>query len=132
MINHNRFTVKKRQEMWCEAAQTASMLDTVLVQGKGDKPHHTKLHSEDPKYAKYVRTFGEIGVTAISSNEVARTKLDPRGRISMFMEYSLNHLADTYHFINLSTKRVIHSRDVKWLDKTWVQYYKIPTKDMVQ
>ena len=32
----------------------------------------------------------------------------------------------------MSTKRVIDSRDVKRLDKTWGQYYKIPTKDMVQ
>ena len=111
MMNHARFTVKERQEMWCEAAQTVTMLDNVLVQGKGDKPPHTKLYSEDPKYAKYVRTFGEIGVTAISSNKVARTKLDPRGRISLFVKNSLNHLADTHHFINLSTKIVIHSRD---------------------
>ena len=37
-----------------------------------------------------------------------------------------------YHFMNLSTKRIIHGRDVKWLDKTWGQYYKIPVKDMVQ
>ena len=33
-MNHARFTVKKRQEMWCEAAQTATMLDNVLVQEK--------------------------------------------------------------------------------------------------
>ena len=45
MMNHARFTAKKRQEMWCEAAQTATMLDNVLVQGKGDKPPHTKLYS---------------------------------------------------------------------------------------
>ena len=50
----------------------------------------------------------------------------------MFVGYSLDHPTDTYHFINLSTKRIIHSRDVKWLDKTWGQYYKIVTKDMVQ
>ena len=34
MMNHTRFPVKKRQEMWCEAAQTATMLDNVLVQEK--------------------------------------------------------------------------------------------------
>ena len=50
----------------------------------------------------------------------------------MFVGYSLDHPTDTYHFISLSTRRIIHSRDVKWLDKTWGQYYKIPTKDMVQ
>ena len=50
----------------------------------------------------------------------------------MFVGYSLDHPTDTYNFINISTKRIIHSRDEKWLDKTWGQYYKIPTKDMVQ
>ena len=65
--------------MWCEAAQTATMLDNMLVQEKGGKPPLTKVYGEDPKYAKYLRTFGEIGVTAISSKKVARTKLDPRG-----------------------------------------------------
>ena len=34
---------EERQEMWCEAAQTASMLDNVLVQEKGGKPPHTKF-----------------------------------------------------------------------------------------
>ena len=47
----------------------------------------------------------------------------------MFVGYSLNHPGDTYCFINLKTKRVFHNRNVKWLDKTWGQYYKIPTKD---
>ena len=52
----------------------------------------------------------------------------------MFVGYSLDHPADTYHFINFITKRIIRSRDVKWLDKTWGQYYKVllPTKDEVQ
>ena len=108
------------------------MLDSVMVQEKDRKPPHMKFYGEDPKYEKYLRTFGEIGMTAISSIKVGRTKSDPRGRISMFVGYSLDHPADSYCFINLSTKRIIHSRDVKWLDKTWGQYYKIPTKDVVQ
>ena len=132
MMNHARFTVKKRQEMWCETAQTATMLENVLVQEKGGKLPHNKFYGEYPKCAKYLRTFGEIGVTAISSNKIGRTKLDPRGQISMFVGYSLDHPSDSYCLINLSTKRIIHSRDIIWLDKTWGHYYKIPTKYMVQ
>ena len=79
MMNHTRFTVKKRQEMWCDAAQTVTILDNVLVQEKGGKPPHAKFYGEDPKYAKYLRTIGEIGMTAISRSKVGRTKLDPRG-----------------------------------------------------
>ena len=48
------------------------------------------------------------------------------------MGYSLDHPTDTYRFTSLSTKKIIHSKDVKWLDKQWGQYYKISTKDMVQ
>ena len=50
MMNHDRFTVKKRQEMWCEAEQTATMLDNVLVQEESGKPPHTKLYGEDPSW----------------------------------------------------------------------------------
>ena len=43
MMNHAGFTVKKRQEMCCEAAQTATMLDNILVQERGGKPPHTNF-----------------------------------------------------------------------------------------
>ena len=99
-VNYAGFTVKKRQEMWCELAQTATMLDNIMVQEKGRKPPHTKFYGEDPKYAKCLRSFGEIGMTIISSSKVGRTKSDPIGQISMFVGYSRDHTADTYHFIN--------------------------------
>ena len=47
-MNHARFTVKKRQEMWCEAAQTATMLDNLLVQEKDGKPHHINFSVKIP------------------------------------------------------------------------------------
>ena len=32
MMNHAGFTMAKRQQLWCEAAQTATLLDNILVQ----------------------------------------------------------------------------------------------------
>ena len=32
MMNHAGFTMAKRQELWCEGAQTATLLDNILVQ----------------------------------------------------------------------------------------------------
>ena len=84
MMDYAGFTVKKRQEMWCEAAPTDMMLDNVRAQEKDGKPPHMKFYGEDPKYAKYLRTVGEIFMTVISSNKVGRIKFDPRGCISMF------------------------------------------------
>ena len=37
-MNHAGFTMAKRQQLWCEAAQTASLLDNILVQDSAKSP----------------------------------------------------------------------------------------------
>ena len=89
----------KRQQLWCEAAQTATLLDNISVQDSAKSPPFSQFFGVDVKYAKHVKCF----VVADTNNEVGRTKIDPRGKAS----------------------RVIHSRDVKWIGKTWANSYKI-------
>ena len=38
MMNHAGFTIAKRQQLWCEAAQTPTMLDNILVQDSAKSP----------------------------------------------------------------------------------------------
>ena len=38
MISHAGLTMAKRQQLWCEAAQTATMLNNILVQDKPKVP----------------------------------------------------------------------------------------------
>ena len=38
MMNHAGFTMAKRQQLWCEAAPTATMLDNILVQESAKSP----------------------------------------------------------------------------------------------
>ena len=38
MMNHAGFTMAKRQELWCETAQTATLLDNILVQDSAKSP----------------------------------------------------------------------------------------------
>ena len=47
--NYAGFTVKKRQELWCEAAQTAMMLDS-----KMENHLIQKFYGEDPKYMQSI------------------------------------------------------------------------------
>ena len=77
MMNHPGFTMPKRQQLWCEAAQTATMLDNILVQDSAKSPPFTQFLGVDAKYAKHVRGFGEICVVADTDNKVGRTKIDP-------------------------------------------------------
>ena len=125
MMNHARVTMAKRQWLWCEASQTATMLDNSLVQESAKSSPFTHFFGEDAKYAKHFRVFGEMCVVADTYNKVGRTMIDPRSKISLFVGYSTQHAGDVYRLLNPRTSRVIHSRDVKWIGKTWAEFYKI-------
>ena len=74
--------------MWCEEAKTATMRDNILVQESATSPPFTQLFGVDAKYAKHLRVFGQMCVEADADNKVGRTKIDPRGKISLFVGYT--------------------------------------------
>ena len=129
MMNHAGFTMAKRQELWCEAAQTATLLDNILVQESAKGPPFTQFFGVDAKYAKHIKVFGEMCVAADANNKVGMTKIDPRGKNSLFIGYSTQHAGDVYRLLNPKTSRVTHSRDVEWIGTTWAEFYKIKMAD---
>ena len=119
----------RRQQLWCEAAQTATMLDNILVQDSAKSPPFTQFIGVDAKYAKHLRVLGEMCVVADTDNKVGRTKIDPRGKVSLFVGYSNQYAGDVYRLLNPKTSRVIHSRDVKWIGIMCAEFYKIEMID---
>ena len=101
MMNHAGFTMAKRQQLWCEAAQTATMLDNILVQDSAKSPSSTQFFGVDAKYSNHLRAFGEMCVVADTDNKVGRTKIDPRGKISLLVGYSPQHAGDVYRDIGV-------------------------------
>ena len=89
------------------------LLDNILVQDSAKSPPFTQFFGVDAKYAKYLRMFGEMCVVADTDKKLGRTKIDLRGKISLFVGYSTQHAGDVYRLLNPKTSRVIHSRDVK-------------------
>ena len=108
-MNHAGFTMAKRQQLWCDAAQTATMLDNILVQESGKSPPFTHFFGVYTKYANHLRVFGDMCVVADTDNLAGRTKIDPRGKISLFLGYSTQHAGDVYRLLNPKTSRVIQS-----------------------
>ena len=49
----------------------------------------------DAKYAKHLKVFGEMCVVADANNKVGRTKINPRGKTSLFVGYSTQHVGET-------------------------------------
>ena len=113
---------KYKGELWCEVISTATKLDNIMVRPERTKPPHTLFYGEDAKYAKSLRTFGEMAVIVIHEGKKMRSKLDGRGKTCMFVGYAENHTKDVYRFLNIHTKRIILSRDVRWLNIIWKRY----------
>ena len=113
---------KGKGEFWCEVISTATKLDNIMVRPERAKPPHTLFYSKDAKYMKYMRTFGEMVVVAIHEGNKMRSKLDNRGKTCMFVGYAEDHAGDVYRFLRLHTKRIIMSRDVRWLNTIWKHY----------
>ena len=115
---------KYKGEFWCEVISTATKLDNIMVRPERTKPHHTLFYGEDAKYTRSLRTFGEMAVIAIHEGKRMRSKLDDRGKTCMFVGYADDHTKDIYRFLNIHTRRIVLSRDMRWLNIIWKQYKK--------
>ena len=115
------FSQQDKRKFWCEVISTATKLDNIMVRKERTKPPHTLFCNEDAKYMKYLRTFGEMAVIAISDGKKIRSKLDTRGRTGIFVGSADDHAGNVYRFINVHTKKIILSRDVQWLNSFWKQ-----------
>ena len=73
------FSQQDKREFWCEVISTATKLDNIMVRKERTKPPFTLFYNDEPKYMKFLRSFGEMAVIAISDGKKMRSKLDVRG-----------------------------------------------------
>ena len=95
-----------------------------MVRKERTKPPFTLFYNDETKYMKFLRSFGEMAVIAISDGKKMRLKLDTRGRTGIFVGYADVHAGNVYRFINIQTKQIILSRDIQWLNSVWKEYKK--------
>ena len=93
-----------------------------MVKHMGHKPAYYMFFKEQPKYRKYLRSFGEIAVVANHERKSTKTKIEQRAKIAMFVGYKDDHTGDVYRFIHLKTQHVILSRDSRWMNIMWKAY----------
>ena len=69
-----------------------------------------------------MKTFGEMAVVSIHEGKKMTSKLDNKGKTCMFVGYAEDQAGDVYRFLNIHMKRIIMSRDVRWLNIIWKHY----------
>ena len=118
------FSQQDKRKFWCEVISTATKLDNIMVRKDRTKPPYTLFYNDGPKYMKFLRSFGEMAVIAISDGKKLRSKLDTRGRTGIFVGYADVCAGNVYRFINIQTKKIMLSRDIQWLNSFWKDYKK--------
>ena len=118
------FSQQDKRNFCCEMISTATKLDNIMVRKERTKPPFTLFYNDKPKYMKFLRSFGEMAVIAISDGKKMRSKLDTRGRTGIFVGYADDHAGNVYRFNYIQTKQIILSRDFRWLNSFWKEYKK--------
>ena len=80
-------------------------------------PYHQFFGEGRTSILDTVQRFGEICIVA---NRVAiMNKMQNRGKHCIWLGFADNHASKCYRLLNLETKRVVISRDVTFLDKSF-------------
>jgi hypothetical protein len=83
---------------------------------------HNQFFEKELPGLQNFRVFGEIGIVTHHEDRKMRSKLADRGRPCLLLGRAVDHSGDVYRFLNLATNRVIKSRHVLWLNKTYGEW----------
>ena len=122
MLNNSGVDAELRAELWAECAATATKLNNMLSK-KGGKSPYELFHGKECKFAKKLKLFGEIGIKIARSSNL-KEKIANKGDKCIFIGYEDEHPGNTYRVLDLRTKTVMISRDVRWLGKTYGELFK--------
>jgi hypothetical protein len=119
MMSSAGLSTELRALLWAECARTATMLENSISDTNQGAPIK-RFYGEQYKWFPNLKQFGTMAVLTTRTPNTG--KLDDRGTTCIFVGYTDDHPSDTYRFINLSTNKLILSRDCRWLNKTYGQY----------
>ena len=77
---------------------------------------------KEPKNFWHISRFGEIGIA--KKGPGIKSKMANPGIAVMYLGHAKEHGREVYRLLNIETKRVMMSRDVRWLDKNYTSYKK--------
>jgi hypothetical protein len=109
-----------RFRLFKEAFHTVTDLDALVPITLGGKTASRYNHwsgGKEPRYAKFLRTWGEAGTVKLKNK--ATGKLEERGTVCMFVGYAEDHTGDVYRMWNAQTGKIYESRDVIWLRRMY-------------
>ena len=114
MVNAN-LTLESQKVFWAEAVACSAFIEDLVIKATRTIPALSAwTNTSVTKWVKNLVEFGRVAV--VNKREKVSGKMKEKGFPAMMVGYALNHGAGTYRLYNPKTKRIIISRDVKWMD----------------
>ena len=120
MLNAAHLTPDLRSGLWAECAHTATHLDNLDCDNDTGEPRYKLFHGVDDKSFKHLKPFGEMAI--VTTGEGIQSKLTNRGIPAIYLGHAANHSTEVSRFLKISTRKVIRSRDAKFLATTFMRW----------
>ena len=130
MLNESEVTPGIRKGLWAEAASTATQIHNICLRKNKNETPYEMIFNENPQFVENLRRFGEIGIVTFRKGKIGRSKLDNKARHCIFVGYVLEGPLKTYRMFDLRTRKIIKSRDVKWINKLYGEWKKNKDKNI--
>ena len=121
-VESARLLKEIRYKLWAECANVANDMENMCLHWGGTDPPYTIYFGKEPKNFWHIRHFGEIGIAKKGPD--IQSKMANPGIAVMYLGHAKEHGREVYRLLNIETKRVMMSRDVRWLDINYTSYKK--------
>ena len=115
-----------QNKLWSELARYTSIVDNLIVKAKESEPAHNQMFGSTNERANDLEEFGMMAIVALDPLNKMKAKLAQRGRACMYVGPALEHPTGTYRFLHLSTRAIVTSRHVVWLETTFHEWADMP------
>ena len=118
-LNAAQLPQRMRDGLWPESARLATFVQNNLVTPRFQDigSPYKQFHGTDWKGGPNLHRFGHIGVVTTAKKIKAKQK--DKGTCMLYLGPAEDHAADVHRFFNPNTRKIVMSRDVKWLNKSY-------------
>jgi hypothetical protein len=113
-------------KLWGEAIISITPLENVLKSQAYPEPAVVSFDEMTKEQLKTMsralqnrHPFGEVGIVTNRDTQSMKAKMKDRGIPMLYLGPALDHSGDTHRMLNLQTERVINSRNIAWLRKSY-------------
>ena len=125
VLNDGRFTAYLQSSLWAEAANTATLLENNLITpNRTLSPFQQYFGKRQKNVLALMQKFGEMCIAAFKDN-THWAKLATCGTPRMWVGYAKNHPAGTCQIFNPQTEKIILTRDVTFLQKSYGELWRV-------